>query len=454
MYAIVDIETTGGQPKIDRITEIAILIFDGEKITGEFSTLINPERKIPYRITQITGIDDKMVRPAPKFYEVARRIFEMTENQIFIAHNVNFDFGFMRAEFESLGGEFKRKKLCTVQMSRKLLPGKRSYSLGNLCQELGITNEARHRALGDARATTELFKYLLKLEGMNANNLLSTAYLKELNTKVNLDIIKDLPEETGVYFFFNKNDELIYVGKSVNIKSRVISHLGNYSTGKANEMKQQICRIDYEITGSELVALLKESDEIKRKQPIYNRSQRRTYYSYGIVHHFNENGYISIQVEKLNSKSEPLISFSTKQAAREFLFRLVEKHELCQQISGLYPSAGSCFHYSIKQCKGACLGEEPMEEFNYRAQDAIDELTYFHRDFIIIDKGRNKNEKSVVVIENGIYQGFGYLEDENPISDKSELTGCIKKYEDNRDVQQIIRTYLNHKKVEKILEIS
>jgi DNA polymerase-3 subunit epsilon len=453
LYAIVDIETTGGRPRSDKITEIAIVLFDGESVTEDFSTLIDPERSIPYRITQITGIDDKMVRGAPKFYEVARRIFEMTQDHIFIAHNVNFDYGFIRAEFESLGGEFKRKKLCTVQMSRKLLPGKRSYSLGNLCRDLGIENSARHRALGDAMATTELFSYLLKVDGMNANNLLAPGFLKDLNTKVNLDIIRDLPEDTGVYYFFNSKDELIYVGKSVNIKSRVISHLGNNASPKAMEMKQQIMRIDYEITGSELVALLKESDEIKRKQPLYNRSQRRTFYSYGVVYTEDENGYLSLRVEKLTKKSQPLISFSTKLAAREYLFKLVERHELCQKICGLYPSSDSCFHYTIKQCRGACIGNEEIEEYNYRAQDAIDELSYFHRDFVILDKGRTDDEKAIVLVENGVYRGFGFLESEEEINSREEFRDHIRTFEDNRDIQQIIRSYLNNKRVEKILEL-
>lgn len=452
MYAIVDIETTGGRPRSDKITEIAIVLFDGEKIVEEFTTLIDPERKIPYKITQITGIDDKTVRGAPKFYEVARRIYEMTEDHLFIAHNVNFDFGFIKAEFESLGGSFKRKKLCTVQMSRKLMPGKRSYSLGNLCADLEIENKARHRALGDALATTELFKYLLKLEGMNASNLLAPGFLKELNTKVNLDIIQDLPEETGVYYFYNSDDELIYVGKSLNIKSRVISHLGNNTTTKAQNMQGLISRIDYILTGSELVALLLESDEIKRNQPIFNRSQRRTYYSYGVVVKETEEGYKSLRIEKLNGSSDPLISFSTKMTAREYLFRLVEKHELCQQVSCLYPAGGPCFHYTINQCKGACIGEESVEEFNYRVQDAINELSYNHRDFVILDKGRKKGEKSIVVIENGVYKGFGYLDEEESIEKPEEFEDRIEPYENNRDVQQIIRSYLNNKKVEKIVE--
>ena len=453
MYAIVDIETTGGRAKGEKITEIAIVIHDGDKITNEFSTLINPERKIPYFITQITGIDDKMVQGAPKFYEVARQVFEMTEGMIFVAHNVSFDYNFIRAEFESLGGTFKRKKLCTVQLSRKLMPGKRSYSLGKLCDEMGIVNEARHRALGDAKATAQLFNHLLSLDGMNSNDLFSPGYLKSLNTVVNLEIIQDLPEATGVYYFFDSNDELIYVGKSINIKSRVIDHLSNNISKKAMEMKQHISRIDYCLTGSELVALLKESEEIKRNQPKYNRSQKRTYYSYGITDGFDDHGYRALKVDRLTDQSNPLISFSSKRTARSYLFKLVETHELCQAISGLYPAGGPCFHYNIKQCKGACIKEESVEEFNYRVNDAVNELTYKHRDFVILDEGRNKDEKSIILVENGVYKGFGFLEAEEQIDNADALKAYVKTYEDNRDVQQIIRSYLNNKKVEKILEL-
>ena len=217
-------------------------------------------------------------------------------------------------------------------------------------------------------------------------------------------------------------------------------------------MKQQINRIDFEITGSELLALLKESDEIKRKQPLFNRSQRRTYYSYGITQSLTSEGYIALRVEKLNDADHPLISFSSKMAAREYLFRLIEKHELCQQISGLYPPGGPCFHFTIKQCNGACISQESPEEFNYRAEDAINELTYLHRDFVILDKGRRSDEKSIVVIENGMYQGFGYLSEDNQIEKPHEFKDFITNYEDNRDVQQIIRSYLKNKRVEKILE--
>ncbi len=163
-YAIIDIETTGLSPSNEKITEIAIIIHDGKQVVEEFATLINPERKIPYRITQMTGINNQMVADAPKFYEVAKKIVELTENRIFVGHNVRFDYGFVRSEYKSLGYDYQRQTLDTIKLSRKLIPGKPSYGLGNLCQSLGISNHARHRAQGDAMATTKLFELLLTLE--------------------------------------------------------------------------------------------------------------------------------------------------------------------------------------------------------------------------------------------------------------------------------------------------
>lgn len=161
MFSIIDIETTGNRYKFGKITEIAIYQHNGQRITGSYSTLINPEMDIPYFITELTGINNEMVKDAPKFYEVAKTIVEMTMGRTFVAHNVQFDYKFIREEFERLGYDFNRKTMCTVQLSRKLLPGHRSYSLGRLCSDLGITINGRHRAAGDALATVKLFEILL-----------------------------------------------------------------------------------------------------------------------------------------------------------------------------------------------------------------------------------------------------------------------------------------------------
>ena len=271
MYAIVDIETTGGSSLIEKITEVAVFQHDGEKITGEFVTLINPERNIPYYITNLTGISNEMVEDAPKFYEVAKQIIEFTEGRTFVAHNARFDYSFIRQEFKSLGYNYRRNILDTVTLGRKLIPGHRSYSLGNICRDLGITINGRHRAAGDALATVSLFEILLQRDREihgEYSGLIRNTKLSKLNPKLDITSIETIPEDPGIYYFYNENHDLIYVGKSRNLQQRIRTHLSNNTTNRSMEMRDQIAYIDWEVTGSELVALLKESSEIKRNKPV------------------------------------------------------------------------------------------------------------------------------------------------------------------------------------------
>ncbi|MDA3905598.1 MAG: exonuclease domain-containing protein [Bacteroidales bacterium] len=447
MYAIIDVETTGVNAKSDRLTEIAIIIFDGEKIVKEFSSLINPECKIPYRITQMTGINNKMVENAPKFYELAKDIVEITEGVTFVAHNAAFDYRFIRAEFESLGYNFERKTLDTIKLARKFIPGLRSYSLGNLCADIGIEINNRHRAMGDAQATTELFKRIYQY-----NPDLDGVSLKGLHFNLTKEKIDSLPQETGVYYFYNDNKELIYVGKSTNIHSRIISHLNNTTSKKALEMKNRIADVDYELCGSDLVALLLESDEIKKNLPIYNRAQRRSLHTWGLYFYENEEGYSCFTIERAkNTTDTPLTLFSSKIQAQEQLFLLTENYELCQKLNGLYHNSGACFQYGIKLCKGACIGKENTEDYNLRVDQIKNYFSLDHDNLILVDKGRSKDEKAIVIIEEGSYRGFGYV-DENVLNQLPEvIKSGIINYVNNRDTQSIIRSYLRRKKVEQII---
>ena len=224
-YAIIDIENNGGV----KITEISIFIYNGKEVVNEFTTLVNPECNIPLRITNLTGIDNFMVREAPKFYEIAKKVFEITEDCIFVAHNVNFDYGIIGKEFNELGLTYKRKKLCTVRLSRKLLPNKKSYSLGTLCISENITITDRHRARGDAKATVILFEKLLKLDALHADKIIAS-FLNPRSREATLppllpkDTFDNLSQKHGVYYFWNEQKEIIYVGKANNIKQRVLSH--------------------------------------------------------------------------------------------------------------------------------------------------------------------------------------------------------------------------------------
>jgi DNA polymerase-3 subunit epsilon len=238
MYAVVDIETTGGSARLERITEIAVYIHDGKEIVNEYSTLVNPERNIPYFITSLTGITNEMVEDAPKFYEVAKKIVEITEDNIFVAHNARFDYSFIRQEFSMLGYNFRRRLLDTVSLSRKLLPGHKSYSLGNLCNDLGIKINDRHRASGDALATVRLLELLLEKDReLNQCSLVRNSKASKLHPALDINKINDLPEEPGVYYFHNESGDVIYVGKSRNILERVNSHLSTNTSSREMEMR-------------------------------------------------------------------------------------------------------------------------------------------------------------------------------------------------------------------------
>ena len=301
-YAIIDIETTGMGIQGNKITEIAIFIHNGKEVVEEYSTLVNPECNIPYAITRLTGINNIMVATAPKFYEIAKKLILITKDCVFVAHNVNFDYNVMHKEFSELGFPFKRKKLCTIRLSRKLIPGLPSYSLGKLCASQGIKINDRHRAKGDAEATVTLFEKLLKLD----NNGTFDSFLKTRSRQATLppllpkSIFDQLPEQTGVYYFKNEKGDIIYIGKAINIKKRVLSHFYD-KKNKEVALSQQTANITFKITGSELVALLLESAEIKHHFPIFNRAQRRTNEKYGIFSYEDRSGIIHLAYNRLKT---------------------------------------------------------------------------------------------------------------------------------------------------------
>ncbi|MDP4240724.1 MAG: exonuclease domain-containing protein [Bacteroidota bacterium] len=447
MYAIIDIETTGGNAVYERITEIAIFVYDGENVVDQFTSLINPERPIPFYITKLTGISDQMVKNAPTFEQLAARIDQITTGCFFVAHNVSFDYNFVREEFRRIGFKYERKTLCTVKLSRRLIPGKRSYSLGNLCHDIGINIKDRHRAEGDALATVKLFELLLA-----ADPSLSKQATQKLPNNMPQHLLERLPESTGVYYFYDEDDKLIYIGKSINIRERVLSHLYSRTGKKAGEMKKKIHNIDFELTGSDLIAQLKESDEIKQIKPLFNGAQRKTISTYEIATDIDENGYQWLRVMKNPAGATALASYNSRAIALQELDALTEKYFLCRKINGLYKSAGACIQQGMGYCLGACVGKEEPESYNRRTMEAVRQFEYLHRNMVIVDKGRTMNEKSVIVVENGRYLGYGYLDTSCFGGSLDELKECIKQQEDNRVAQKIINSYLLKKGVEKVIK--
>jgi DNA polymerase-3 subunit epsilon len=444
MYTIIDIETTGGSADRDRITEIAIYKHNGIEVVDEFTTLVNPETHIPYYITQMTGISNEMVENAPRFFEVAKRIVEITEGTFFVAHNAQFDYRFVEAEFKRLGYSYSRKTLCTVKLSRKLIPGYPSYSLGNICSDLGIKIDSRHRASGDAKATVKLFELLLKENPDLAITAgVSKKSLADLHPQLTPDKIERIPENTGIYYFFDEKDSLLYVGKSVNIRSRVLQHLAETKTKRAVEMRSRIAAIDFELTGSELIALLLELEQIKSQIPIFNRLSRRATNSYGLFVETDSAGYLNITIEKINSKNcEPLASFPLLDDARSTLNRLVDQFTLCQKLCGLYKSDGSCFHHQIRKCRGACVGAESAYSYNIRAERACKSLLHISGSFILLDRGRQADEKSFIKVSNGKVIGYGYFDPTFDVSNAELLTDSMIPLKNYKETAALVGSFL------------
>jgi DNA polymerase-3 subunit epsilon len=443
LYSVVDIETTGNGYKGQKITEISIFLFDGEKIIDEFTSLVNPEQAIPYFITNLTGITEAMVRTAPKFYEIAKKIAEITKDAIFVAHNVNFDYNIIRDEFKSLGFDFKRKKLCTVRLSRKIIPGLSSYSLGNICTAEGIEIAARHRAKGDAEATVELFRRLLKRDDNFTINSFLNAKSREATLPPLLDkqVVDKLPERHGVYYFKNEQKEVIYVGKANNIKQRVISHFYDKKK-KEITMCLETADISYTETGSELIALLRESSEIKHLYPKFNRAQRKAGEAVGLFSYEDQKGIVHLAFNRLKLTPNPLMKFYSMAACRSMLEKVCEEFELCPKYCHLQTNVNACFHYQLQQCKGICTGKEAVESYNKRVYEAIKSLGLQTENLVIKESGRNNKEIGFALILNGIYQGFGYVDKNQDIKEPNDYLLYVKPQKDTRDIQRILKSYL------------
>jgi len=456
MYAIVDIETTGNYTQRNKITEIAVFIFDGEKITDKFHTLVNPESSIPPYISSLTGITDQMVENAPKFYEIAKTIYRLLENKIFVAHNVNFDYNFIRQEFKNLGGDFQARKLCTVRLARKILPGLPSYGLGNLAGHLNVQINSRHRAFGDAEATVKIFEILLQSDKENyiEDSLKKSSYEATLPSNLPKEQFDQLPENPGVYYFFDIRGKVIYVGKAKNIKKRVKGH---FSAGSETTQKQHMFRdihgVSYELCGNELISLLFENHEIQRLWPLYNRAQKRITWNYGIYLYEDRKGYKRFSISRTNKSGRPVSYFKSQHEARSFLKLKTDEFDLCPKLTGLQRSPGACFDYRIKKCAGACQGEEKADKYNKKMNKALQSFSQDNLTAAIIGKGRTQEESSVVWIEQGKYLGFGFFDNQSEILHSSQLKNFIKNYPDNQDIQRILQSLLRNGKDHRIVPV-
>jgi DNA polymerase-3 subunit epsilon len=451
LYAILDIETTGGQFNEEGITEIAIYKFDGHEIVDQFISLVNPEIPIQPFVVKLTGINNAMLRSAPKFFEVAKRIIEMTNDCVLVAHNADFDYRILRTEFRRLGYDFNVKTLCTVELSKKLLPEQPSHSLGKLVRALGIPMADRHRASGDAMATVKLFKMLLDkdLNKEIVKELIKFEIQKGIAPKL-MDIVESLPSKTGVYYIHREDGSLIFIGKSRNIRKRVNQHFTGI-TKSAKKIQNEVYAVTYEETGSELIALLKESEEIKIHRPIYNRMSPKSNFSWAIYAEKDTNGYLNLKLQKADRRKKEIKSYTSQQEGKDALFRISSHYNLCQKLTGLYETKTHCFQHTINECDGACIGKISALEYNERVQAFIEKNLFDNKTLAILDRGRTITERSVILVEKGVYKGYAFYDLNYQINTIEILRNIIVPMQTNRDTRNSIQSYIRKAKAIKIV---
>lgn len=456
MYAVIDVETTGGSAAKDRITEIAIVVHDGQRIVREFATLLNPERPIPLYITDITGISDDMVADAPRFYEVAREIVALTEGCTFVAHNVNFDYGFIREEFMRLGYPYQRERLCTVRLSRELVPGLPSYSLGPLCNHLGIPNHARHRAKGDADATVRVLEHLLRLRPGLTKAAKRTVRdpFEGIPAHVDRKSLQALPEEPGLYFFHGAGGKVVYQNAAPNIRQAAIQVLQKLAKGPMSGLPalHDVCELSHEETGNLLVAMLRLEQE--RQQALATQAARASGKpKFGVLGYQDQRGYLRLYVDRIGKGKAAHGQFATEDDARAALEARLRKYRLCAQMGGLETGADGCtwLRASEQLCTGACLGLESAEDYNERLKAALLGLGMPHPAFFILGEGRKHGELAVVGVEDGSVIGYAYLDETLGYDDPHWVKSLLKPLPATEHTRDIVRNYLSKNMRTKLL---
>lgn len=411
LFAIVDIETTGGYAASNGITEIAVFISDGKNILQEYHTLLNPVYPIPTFVERLTGITNDMVKTEKGFGAIADELYRLLSDKVFVAHNVNFDFSFISHHLGRSGYHLSVKKLCTIRFARKVVPGLRGYGLEKICNHLEIPLNNRHRATGDAAATAQLFHWLIENDSANHLNQMLNQKSKDQFLPPNLAAMAmlNLPQTPGVYYFHNKTGKVIYVGKARNIKKRVNSHFAN---NKPNRQKQEflksIYKVTYKQTATELMAFILESTEIKKIWPEQNRSQKRPEQVYGLYHFEDANGYIRLCIEKKKRTIPALYTFNWLQEGYSLLRQMIKEFDLCPTMCFLN-KVHACTELPQSICKGACEKRECAGDYNERVLKCMEHFKKELPTFAIVEEGLESEEKSLILVEKGKFYGMGYL---------------------------------------------
>jgi DNA polymerase III subunit epsilon len=402
VFCIVDTETTGMRAAFSRITDIAIIRVEKGKIVKKYETLVNPGVSLPSYIRSITGLTDEILSGAPTFEEVALEIKEMLKGAVFMAHNVTFDYSFVQSEFRRIGVEWSAPKLCSVALSRALFPEHRKHNLDAIMERYGLRCDTRHRAMPDAEV---VLSFLALLGKKVPRKKLREAILRVLDRHSPKNVLEELPDSAGVYFFYGKQEELLYVGKSKHIRTRVRSHF-HKKESEVGRMQEETERIETVRTSGELSALILEANLIKKESPAYNRALRKRKKLVVAKFSPNEEGYLTVNLEyteRLTADDSVLSVWRTMSQAKARLEVLAEMNKLCPKLLHLDSSPGSCFNYQLKKCDGACKRKISPEEYNKRVEEAFAKRkmkTWPYKGAVLICEEEGDESGTVFIVDN------------------------------------------------------
>lgn len=382
-HIFIDLETTGTRTTRDRITEIAALrVVDGH-IVDRFVTLVAPQVSVPPHIQRLTGIDEALLSGAPSFEALANDFFAWLGETPLVAHNARFDYGFLRNEFKRAGLAYSARVICTLKLSRRLAPQQRHHNLDALLARHGLGDFERHRAEGDARSLLALWQCWQHQHDPEHLATLVQAQLRQASLPAHLDPARfqALPERPGVYLFHGESGAVLYVGKSVNLRARVLSHFSSdHRHDKEMRLSQQTHDIDWRETAGDLGAQLLEAQLIKELMPVHNRRLRRQSRLSSWRWNAEDDAPRLVDAKAIDTDSSPVLYglFRGRREARAALGQIAETHRLCPQLLGLTPGTGRCFAQQLGRCAGACCGKEPLETHHRRAREALERLRVQH----------------------------------------------------------------------------
>lgn len=443
-FAIVSLVTYGYKTKPQRIIQLTVSKLQGTHYEPIFHTNVNPEEPIPSYVGNRTGLTDAILHQAPSFLDIAQRLLNELDDYILVAHDASLIHYALQSEFNYLGFAFNAAHLCTKRLAKKLMPNMTSYDLSYLTRVLNIPYEEGNYSDRLGQAVSILFQRLVLLDekGDLISNLLNskTGKLKNAIKDSHGSKFSQLPNTPGIYKFQNSEGKVIYVGKAKNIKKRVLSHF--YSNSKKERLLcESTSDIDFERTGSELIALLREADLIDKLNPTYNYIQKKDYITYHIISQKNKLGLMELKIERRPFMHSPNEIFLKRGDAIKRLIELTSKFRLCPLKTGLKSRLGNCYLDEFSNCDGVCQGKEDIGTYNNKVANALQYIVNEKDNYVIFEKGRVEGEKCLVLVLHGVYQGYGYLDHSQSIASINELRNFIDNKKHSYHTAKIIAAY-------------